>query len=172
MKRSNSLSSHLLSILALPFMVTAIAPWLIHTFIKTKWFSFFHFIDNILSNFISGFVMSIGFLLFLWTMVLFAKVGKGTLAPWAPPEKFVVVGPYKYVRNPMICAVNLFLIGIAFLLKNENIIIWQIIFMIINTIYFIKKEEPDLENRFGVDYVLYKKHVGRWLPRIKGWKQS
>lgn len=150
-------------------MATIVVPWFIYTFIEKKYISFFHHFNDALLDFVSGFLMSIGFLLFSWTVLLFAKVGNGTLAPWAPPERFVVVGPYKYVRNPMLCAVNLMLIGLAFLLKNENIILWQIIFLITNTLYFIKSEEPDLERRFGADYVLYKKNVGRWMPRYKGW---
>ncbi|MDR0392209.1 MAG: hypothetical protein LBH59_09910, partial [Planctomycetaceae bacterium] len=35
-----------------------------------------------------------------WTMRLFATRGKGTAAPWNPPKKLVVSGPYKHVRNP------------------------------------------------------------------------
>ncbi len=170
MKQSNNLWSHLLSVLALPFMATVAVPWAIHTFINIKVVSFFNHINETLSDFLSGFVMSIGFLLFLWTVLLFAKVGKGTLAPWAPPVKFVIVGPYKYVRNPMLCGVNLMLIGVALLLKNENILLWMILFLAINTLYFVKSEEPNLEKRFGADYKLYKKNVGRWIPRLRGWK--
>ncbi len=172
MKQGNNLFSHLLSILALPFMATVVIPSLIHSFIKTNWISFFHVLNESLIDFIGGLLFGIGAVLFGATVFLFAKVGKGTLAPWAPPEKFVVVGPYKHVRNPMLCGVNLMLMGIALFLKNENIILWQVLFLVINTIYFIKSEEPDLVKRFGADYELYKKNVGRWIPRLRGWEME
>ena len=41
----------------------------------------------------------------IWTSRLFLKKGEGTPAPWDPPRKLVVLGPYQYVRNPMITSV-------------------------------------------------------------------
>lgn len=81
----------------------------------------------------------------------------------------VVEGPLRYVRNPMLVGVNFILLALAFTLGNENILLWCIFFVALNTVYFIKKEEPDLVNRFGDDYVEYCKHVNRWLPRLTPW---
>jgi protein-S-isoprenylcysteine O-methyltransferase Ste14 len=49
----------------------------------------------------------IGLALFVASLRRFASTGKGTLAPWDPPRHLVVVGPYRYVRNPMISGVTL-----------------------------------------------------------------
>jgi len=38
-------------------------------------------------------------------------MGKGTLAPWSPPANLVIVGLYRYTRNPMYVAVMLILVG-------------------------------------------------------------
>lgn len=95
----------------------------------------------------------------------FIRIGKGTLAPWAPTKKLVVTGLYRYVRNPMILGVFIVLLGEALALRSLNILIWAALFFIINTIYFIVFEEPDLENRFGDEYREYKQHVSRWRPR-------
>ena len=43
----------------------------------------------------------VGLMLLVTTVALFAKVGRGTLAPWNPPQHLVVEGPYRYVRNPI-----------------------------------------------------------------------
>ena len=48
-----------------------------------------------------------------WTMRLFATRGRGTPAPWDPPARLVVVGPYRHVRNPMITGVLLMLLAEA-----------------------------------------------------------
>ena len=50
-----------------------------------------------------------GLALAVWTTSLFRTVGEGTPAPWAPPKKLVVRGPYRHVRNPMITSVLLML---------------------------------------------------------------
>jgi protein-S-isoprenylcysteine O-methyltransferase Ste14 len=101
----------------------------------------------------------------------FIRIGKGTLAPWSPTKKLVIKGLYKYVRNPMILGVLIVLLGEAIALLSKSILIWAISFFIINTIYFIIYEEPDLEEKFGDEYREYKKHVSRWLPRITPYKQ-
>lgn len=100
------------------------------------------------------------------TISSFIRIGKGTLAPWSPTKKLVIKGLYRYVRNPMILGVLTVLLGEALCLQSKNILIWAIFFFFINTVYFIIYEEPDLENRFGEEYLEYKKHVSRWWPRL------
>ena len=56
-------------------------------------------------------VLAFGVGMIAWTVALFAGVGQGTLAPWDPPERLVVRGPYRYVRNPMITGVVSVLLG-------------------------------------------------------------
>jgi protein-S-isoprenylcysteine O-methyltransferase Ste14 len=34
-------------------------------------------------------------------------------------------------------------------------------------LYFIFVEERSMMQRFGSDYLRYKKHVPRWLPRLR-----
>jgi protein-S-isoprenylcysteine O-methyltransferase Ste14 len=53
-----------------------------------------------------------------WTTDLLRVVGKGTPAPWAPPSRLVVRGPYRHVRNPMITGVLLMLAPEALMLGS------------------------------------------------------
>ena len=104
-----------------------------------------------------------------WTVRLFLKVGKGTPAPWAPPKKLVVRGPYRHVRNPMLTGVNLMLGAESLLFGSWYLAGWLLFFFLLNTIYFIFFEEPGLERRFGEEYRRYKANVPRWIPRRQPW---
>ena len=44
--------------------------------------------------------IALGLVLMVATIRLFVKFGKGTLAPWNPPQRLVVRGVYRHVRNP------------------------------------------------------------------------
>jgi protein-S-isoprenylcysteine O-methyltransferase Ste14 len=110
-----------------------------------------------------------GITLLIYTISLFGRFGNGTLAPWQPTQKLVVIGPYRHVRNPMISGVFFILIGESLVLHSTSMLEWAGLFFLINTTYFILMEEPSLEERFGEDYRQYKKHVGRWIPRLRAY---
>jgi len=40
-------------------------------------------------------------------------IGKGTPAPFDPPRKLVIRGPYRFVRNPMYIGAGMTLAGAA-----------------------------------------------------------
>lgn len=155
------------TILLLPFNVVVTIPCFI------LYFSGYHYNSPDIKYLIAGILLlSAGLFLAGWTMVLFNNVGKGTLAPWNPPENLVVKGPYCYVRNPMIIGVLLVLISEYFLLNAIEILWWTVLFFIINNIYFYVFEERQLENRFGEEYKKYKKNVPMWIPRFTPWKSQ
>jgi len=114
----------------------------------------------------------LGLIVMALTISSFIRNGKGTLAPWSPTKKLVIKGLYRYVRNPMILGVLAVLLGEALSLRSKNILVWAMAFFIINTVYFIICEEPNLEERFGDEYREYKKHVSRWLPGRAPYKHN
>ena len=113
-----------------------------------------------------------GFLMWLWTVWLFARIGKGTLAPWDPTTQLVVEGPYAHVRNPMITGVLAALLGEALVFGSTAIAIWAAIFALITHVFFLVYEEPSVERRFGDAYRLYKQNVPRWVPRRTAWRPN
>jgi protein-S-isoprenylcysteine O-methyltransferase Ste14 len=110
-------------------------------------------------------LIAIGVALVAWTITLFARVGRGTLAPWDPASKLVARGPYRYVRNPMITGVGATLAGEALLFRSWGIAIELAVFAVVNALYFPLVEEPGLRRRFGAEYEDYCARVPRWLPR-------
>jgi protein-S-isoprenylcysteine O-methyltransferase Ste14 len=115
-----------------------------------------------------GVVIAAGLALFAWCVTLFARVGRGTLAPWDPTRALVGVGPYRYVRNPMITGVALVLVGEALVFRSISLAAWAAIFLTVNHMYFVFVEEPGLAARFGEPYWRYQAAVPRWLPRLRG----
>ncbi len=117
-------------------------------------------------------LIAAGFALWLWTVRLFARVGKGTLAPWDPTRHLVVEGPYRHVRNPMISAVLAVLAGEAALFGSLPLLVWCGAFFGLNHAFFLIHEEPGLVRRFGDPYRAYRANVPRWLPRRRPWRSS
>jgi protein-S-isoprenylcysteine O-methyltransferase Ste14 len=160
---------HLIAILVLPFMAVLVIPrWLLNAYGGTaRW-------PNpetwVLGHVLGALFLIAGFSLFLWTLYLFAARGKGTLAPWDPPTRLVVSGPYRYMRNPMISGVLMILAGETLVHGSLTLFGWFLAFLLLNQIYFVLLEEPMLENRFGDDYRQYKAAVPRWIPRFKPWE--
>ena len=150
------------AILVLPFNVTIVIP-LIILFICEYEYTY----SGAVFLIIGVSFLILGAFLAIWAMILFQRIGRGTLAPWAATKKLVIEGPYKYVRNPMIIGVLLILTGEAFILNTRFIFYWMLTFFIINCIYFKLFEEKQLEKNFGVEYLEYKKNVPMWFPKLK-----
>jgi protein-S-isoprenylcysteine O-methyltransferase Ste14 len=111
-----------------------------------------------------------GLVLLLETNRLFVRIGKGTLAPWAPPNHLVVAGPYRYTRNPMILGVLTIILGESMVFSSAGIFLLFLVFFVGNQVYFLKSEEPGLVKRFGEEYLEYASNVPRWIPRRTPWE--
>jgi len=103
----------------------------------------------------------------------FGRTGHGTPAPIAPPKKLVVVGFYRYVRNPMYVGFFVGWIGLWIVFGRANwIAIAAACAVVLGTALFVRLyEEPTLRKMFGAEYEEYCRNVHRWVPRIHAWKQ-
>ncbi|MFA6029844.1 MAG: methyltransferase [Elusimicrobiota bacterium] len=118
--------------------------------------------------FLAALIALLGMALSAWTVGLFVKFGEGTAAPWDPPKKFVVRGPYRYVRNPMIISVFVVQLAEAIFAGSWVVGGWMVTFIVMNLFYIPLIEEKGLEARFGDDYRAFKGAVPRWIPK-GGW---
>jgi protein-S-isoprenylcysteine O-methyltransferase Ste14 len=121
---------------------------------------------------IGALLLAIGLTLFGACLGYFWSKGRGTLAPWDPPRRFVVEGPYRFVRNPMISGVILILFGEAAALQSPPHAVWAGAFLVINLIYIPMMEEPQLVTRFGGSYREYTRQVRRFVPRLTPWSSG
>jgi len=116
-----------------------------------------------------SFLMLLGIVLLFWCVRDFYVSGKGTLAPWDPPRKLVVVGLYRHVRNPMYLGVLTLIVGWAVLLTSPLIIGYALVLAVGFHLRMLTYEEPWLAKQFGGEWQQYCSHVGRWLPRLTPW---
>jgi protein-S-isoprenylcysteine O-methyltransferase Ste14 len=160
---------HAISVVLLPVTVTIVVPvWIVRRY----------HVPVALPNTAVGLlvvlsgvvVLAVGFCLFAASLWHFFTEGRGTLAPWDPPRRLVVRGPYRYVRNPMISGVIFMLAGEALILRSIPHAWWTAIFAGMNAIVIPLTEEPVLKLRFGDDYRVYCENVRRFVPRVKPWE--
>jgi protein-S-isoprenylcysteine O-methyltransferase Ste14 len=110
--------------------------------------------------------LATGTVLLLWCVRDFYVAGKGTLAPWAPPRILVVVGLYRFSRNPMYIAVLLMLIGWAVAFRSSSLALYALAVLVAFHLRVVFGEEPWLARTHGQRWTRYKTRVPRWWPRL------
>ena len=165
---------HIRAILLLPGVVTVVIPATILYFTGTDTFDLWGRapVARILFGMAGVLFIGLGLVLFMATNRLFARIGRGTLAPWNPPSRLVVEGIYRHVRNPMISGVFAVLLGESLIVASVPLLIWMAVFVTVVMIAIPLFEEPQLVTRFGTDYEEYRKNVPRWSPQIKPWTKN
>jgi protein-S-isoprenylcysteine O-methyltransferase Ste14 len=103
----------------------------------------------------------------------FGRTGRGTPAPMAPPQRLVVVGFYRYVRNPMYLGFFVGWIGLWIVFGHaDTVVIASACAVVLGVHLFVCfYEEPTLRGKFGEDYTTFCRHVHRWMPRVRPWNQ-
>ena len=116
----------------------------------------------------------LGFAVALRCVWDFGWTGRGTPAPFVPPQRLVVVGFYRYVRNPMYVGFLSGWVGlwVVFGRANSAALTIAIIAIVAVALFVRFYEEPTLRKLFGPDYVEYCRNVPRWLPRLRPWNQQ
>lgn len=108
-------------------------------------------------------LLVVGIVLLLWCVRDFHVAGRGTLAPWEPPERLVTVGLYRISRNPMYIAVLLILAGWAATFAARALWIYAGCVAIAFHLRVLVSEEPYLARAHGQAWSAYRARVPRWL---------
>lgn len=98
----------------------------------------------------------------------FAVQGIGTPAPVAPTRRLVVLGLYRFVRNPMYLSVDTLLLGQTLLFASPALLIYTAVTALVMAAFAHWYEEPHLAARFGAEYEQYRSRVPGWVPRPRG----
>jgi protein-S-isoprenylcysteine O-methyltransferase Ste14 len=105
----------------------------------------------------------VGFFALLWCVRDFYVSGKGTLAPWAAPTRLVVLGLYRYTRNPMYVAVTLMLLGWAVSFGLPGLFAYAAAVAVVFHLRIVLGEEPWLARKHGEEWQSYASRVPRWF---------
>src|ERR671913_940010 len=119
---------------------------------------------------LGGVVLVAGVIALVGAFVRFVVEGLGTPAPVAAPERLVVGGAYRHVRNPMYVAVVAAIVGQALLLGRLGLLVYAGVIWLVVAAFVRFYEEPELGRRFGADYEAYRLAVPAWWPRLRPWK--
>lgn len=109
------------------------------------------------------FTATLGIAGLLWCVRDFYVSGKGTLAPWAPPKELVVIGLYRFSRNPMYLSVFLILLGWAIAFASHALLVYALAVALAFHLRVVFGEEPWLARTHGEAWTLYARRVRRWL---------
>ena len=158
------LLKQLLSIIALPVTILLLFPifLMVEFEFRPLWG-----LESFSAALVSGLgfaLIVLGLIQLIYTISIFFSMGKGTIAPWNPTRNLIKTGIYGYTRNPMMIAVFFVLMGESSIAGSVYLVVYSVIFVIVNLFYIPLVEEPKLIKRFGEEYIKYQKEVPRWLP--------
>ena len=163
--RAISVLGSALFLIVAPGTVAGLVPWWIsHWQVRAPFLS--------LAGFRAGGVLVgvAGLAVLLDSVGRFAFTGQGTPAPVLPTRHLVVVGLYRYVRNPMYVAVVSLIVGQALLLGDLSVLAYGAVVWLGFHFFVLAYEEPTLRKSFGGEYERFCANVPRWLPRARPWR--
>jgi protein-S-isoprenylcysteine O-methyltransferase Ste14 len=99
----------------------------------------------------------------LWCVRDFYVSGRGTLAPWSPPQNLVIVGLYRYSRNPMYISVLVVLIGWTVCYWSGWLLGYTLLIAVLFHLRVVFAEERWLARIHGDQWDIYRRSVPRWI---------
>ena len=106
----------------------------------------------------------VGWLFANWTVRVQFLLGRGTPIPMMATQRLVIQGPYTYCRNPMTLGTAIFYLGVAIWLGSFSAVGLGLVYPVGILIYIKLIEEKELEERFGSEYLEYKKSTPFLIP--------
>jgi protein-S-isoprenylcysteine O-methyltransferase Ste14 len=100
---------------------------------------------------------------------LFMARGRGTAFPTDPPRRLLILGPYRYVRNPMYVGNLSIVFAEALAFRSVGVLVYAVLLSLATHVYVTRSEEPALAARYGQAYRSYRETVPRWVPSWGHW---
>jgi protein-S-isoprenylcysteine O-methyltransferase Ste14 len=75
----------------------------------------------------------------------------------------ITSGPFRFSRNPIYLSMLFWLTGLAVLLGSLILFLFPLLLFLLANFLIIPREEKDLENKLGEQYLEYRRRVRRWI---------
>jgi protein-S-isoprenylcysteine O-methyltransferase Ste14 len=122
-------------------------------------------------NIIAGILLIMtGFIFAFWSVYVQFTIGRGTPVPVMPTHELIICKPYSYCRNPMSLGAILLYLGIAIWTGSLSAVGLIVLFTLFLLTYNKVIEERELKERYGAEYLEYKRRTPFLLPRL--WKRD
>jgi len=102
----------------------------------------------------------------IWSAATMSVLGDGTPLPSAMPNKLVIAGPYRFIRNPMAVAGIVQGAAVGLILGSWLVVVYALLGSLLWNYAVRPHEERDLESRFGAEYTRYRDSVRCWIPGL------
>ncbi|MGO4804668.1 isoprenylcysteine carboxylmethyltransferase family protein [Arthrobacter sp. 2MCAF15] len=102
----------------------------------------------------------------IWSALVMSTLGEGTPLPAAMPNRLVIAGPYRWIRNPMAVAGIVQGAAVGLILHSWLVIAYAVLGSIVWNYVVRPLEETDLKERFGEEFQHYRETVRCWIPRM------
>lgn len=166
MRRSVAVAGSTAFFVVAPGSVAALFPWLISRWRvegpAATWAA-------IPVRVVAAVLIAAGGAVLLHAFYRFVVEGLGTPLPAAPPERLVIGGLFRYVRNPMYVALIAVSAGQTLLFWQLGLLWYTLAITAIPMIFVRVYEEPKLHRTFGASYDDYRANVPGWFPRLTPW---
>ena len=95
----------------------------------------------------------------LWSAFAMSTRGGGTPLPAAMPNRLVIAGPYRFVRNPMALAGIVQGAAVGLIASSWLVVLYALLGSLVWNHVARPHEEADLERRFGPEFTAYRDAV-------------
>lgn len=102
----------------------------------------------------------------VWSAAVMSTLGEGTPLPSAMPNRLVIAGPYRWIRNPMAVAGIAQGTAVGLILQSWLVVAYAVLGSLVWNYAVRPLEEADLEERFGEEFRHYRDTVRCWIPQI------
>jgi protein-S-isoprenylcysteine O-methyltransferase Ste14 len=142
----------IMAFLLLPVMAAGVVPWLVSRIAAPELFR----------SPVGIVPLLIGCGILLAAVVSFYRRGRGTLAPWDPPQHLVVQDLYRFNRNPMYVGIAAILLGWALLTGSLWCYAYAVVVPLLFHLRVVWYEEREMARLFAGEWESYRAAVPRW----------
>jgi protein-S-isoprenylcysteine O-methyltransferase Ste14 len=132
-----------------------------------SWFHLPRFVYGTANPLVALLFMVPGWLFANWTIKAQFSLGRGTPIPIMATQKLVIRKPYTYCRNPMNLGTAVYYVGVAIWVGSLSALALALIYPVGILTYVKVIEEKELEERFGPEYVEYKRATPFIIPHFR-----